>query len=141
MKRLVLDASVLAKLFFAERYSDTCAALVGRASELHAPDLIWAEVGNVVWKRCRRGEVSAEDAAALIDDLLRTPILACPSHELLADAFTLADALGRTVYDCLYVALAVRRKAVLVTDDQRLANALAKSPIAGHIHWVGDSLS
>ena len=47
------------------------------------------------------------------------------SQELLHEAFTIATAFGRTIYDALYVALAVGFKAQLVTADERLANSLA----------------
>jgi predicted nucleic acid-binding protein len=40
----------------------------------------------------------------------------------------------RTVYDCLYVVLAVHSKAQLITADERLANSLA-----AHfpVKWLG----
>jgi predicted nucleic acid-binding protein len=46
----------------------------------------------------------------------------------------IAFAYDRSVYDCLYVALAVQSKTDLITADERLANALAarfRSEIAG----------
>jgi predicted nucleic acid-binding protein len=53
---------------------------------------------------------------------------------LLEEAFSIALTFDRTVYDSLYVALAVRLKADLVTADERLANALA-----AHlpVKWLG----
>jgi predicted nucleic acid-binding protein len=49
-------------------------------------------------------------------------------------AFAIANTYGRTVYDSLYVALAVMAKAEMVTADERLANALA-----AHlpVKWIG----
>jgi predicted nucleic acid-binding protein len=44
---------------------------------------------------------------------------------LLRDAYLMAAAFGRTVYDCMYVTLAVMSGAPLITADERLANALA----------------
>ena len=45
---------------------------------------------------------------------------------------------GRTVYDCLYLALAVRCKGVLVSGDRRLVNALARGPLGKHVAWIGE---
>ena len=57
-----------------------------------------------------------------------------PSQLLLDEALALAFAFDRSVYDCLYVALALRSKAQLVTADERLANALAaRLPVK----WLG----
>ena len=53
-------------------------------------------------------------------------------------AFDLADRTQRTVYDCLYLALAVQLGGRMVTADQRLYKSLAGTPWAGHICWVGD---
>jgi predicted nucleic acid-binding protein len=48
-----------------------------------------------------------------------------PIPPLVTDAFDLADRLGRTVYDCVYLALAVRLGGQMVTADERFANSLA----------------
>ena len=46
---------------------------------------------------------------------------------------------SRTVYDCLYVALAVQIKSVMVTNDRRLVNALAGGPLKDHVAWLGQA--
>ena len=48
-----------------------------------------------------------------------------------ADAVRLAEALDRPVYDCVYLALAHRIGARLVTADTRFANALATTEHIG----------
>jgi predicted nucleic acid-binding protein len=48
-------------------------------------------------------------------------------------AFDIAHRSDRTAYDSLYVALAVQLGAMLVTADDRLVNALAGTPWAGHV--------
>ena len=49
------------------------------------------------------------------------------------ESLEIALAHHRTVYDGLYVALAVARDAVLVTADARLADAFVGSPLRGHV--------
>jgi predicted nucleic acid-binding protein len=53
---------------------------------------------------------------------------------LLPDALNIAVAHDRSVYDCLYVALAIQFKTEMITADERLANALAaRLPVK----WLG----
>jgi predicted nucleic acid-binding protein len=40
----------------------------------------------------------------------------------------LAGELGHPIYDCLYLALAIREGTYVVTADSRFANALSKHP-------------
>jgi predicted nucleic acid-binding protein len=59
---------------------------------------------------------------------------------LLPAAFDLADWLRRTVYDCLYLALAIQIGAKMVTADLRLYNALQGTPESSHICWIESSI-
>jgi len=137
LHRLVIDASVLVKMFFKEEHSETSTHLIENASELLAPDFLWAEVVHVVWKRLRRREIGAADATDLVNMMLRVPVTTCGCFELADAAFELATRTGCAVYDGLYVALAVRENIPLVTGDQRLANALATDSHARHVRFVG----
>jgi predicted nucleic acid-binding protein len=132
MKPCVVDASVVAAAFFQESGAEAARAILTGGSELYAPDLILAEVGNVVWKRYGRGEIDEAEARALVVDCLRLPLALTSSGDLVASALELALRTKRTVYDCLYLALAVRTKAVLVSADKRFVNALAGGPFEKH---------
>jgi predicted nucleic acid-binding protein len=106
---------------------------------LQAPDLIYAELGNVIWKRHGRGEVDNDEAGRLLTDLRRLPLQTTPCGDLVEAGLELALRTGRSVYDCLYLALAVRGKSVMVTADRRLVNALAGTPLASHVSWIGSA--
>ncbi len=138
MKPLVIDASIVVKLFFEEEYSDLSAARIEATGRLIAPEFMWIEATNVVWKRLRRGELTLDQAMAIIEEMLRLPIETYPADDLIALALTLAADTGRTVYDCVYVALAVREGCTLLTGDQRLVNGLRGTPAETHIQFVGD---
>ena len=135
----VIDASAVAAAFFQEEHTAVARSLLVSQRPLCAPDLIVAELANVIWKRHVRREIDDGEARALLADFLSLPLLLTPSGELVEPALELALRTGRTVYDCLYVALAVKTKSVLVTADKRLANALAGTGLARHIAWIGDS--
>lgn len=139
MKPCVLDSSAAAAAFFEEERAEAARALLTSGREMRAPDLIYAELANVIWKRCGRGEIDGDEANRLLEDFLRLPLEIVPCGDLAGTALELALATGRTVYDCLYVALAVRTGTVLFTADKRLVNALAETPLGEHVAWIGEA--
>jgi predicted nucleic acid-binding protein len=59
---------------------------------------------------------------------------------LLEPAFDIALATGRTVYDSIYMALAVALNCKLMTADQKLYSALRAGPFADDVIWVADPI-
>ena len=136
MTTLVVDVSVVAKWFFPKEHAVQSRRLLSPRRTLLAPELIWSEVANIAWKRVRRGEINADEAAQLIADLTRMPLHVVPTQGLVAFALELAIATDRTVYDCMYLALAIDRKCRLATADERFVNAVAATPFAKHVRHV-----
>ena len=141
MSLFVVDASVAAKwclprsgetlvdeaFNFLKRY-------VAGDIQMIVPDLLWAELGNILWKATRQGRCSIAAAHNALKVLKERNLPTVPSLTLLALALDLANTFGRTVYDSLYIALAVNSKAELITADERLANAVAsRLPVK----WLG----
>jgi predicted nucleic acid-binding protein len=138
MKTYVLDASVVAAAFFQEEHAGPSRKVLTGGHALIAPDLIHAELANVIWKRHARGEIDEGEADRLLADVLALPLHVTPCGDLIEAALELALRTGRSVYDCLYLALAVKTKTVLFSADKRLVNALAGTPLAKHVTWIGD---
>jgi len=130
---VVVDSSVALKWFVPEALSDRAASLLDGDLQLAAPDLLYTEAANVLWKKVGRGELQKEEARDVLSALARTPLAITASHALLEAALEIALAHDRTVYDSLYVALAVAHDSVLVTADARLVNALSKGPLSAHV--------
>jgi predicted nucleic acid-binding protein len=114
----VVDASVAAKWLAPERDSPLAEALLD--DDLIVPDLLFAEVGNILWKKQLRGEMDAASTQVGARWLLQVPLQVHDSAGLLADALALALQLQHPAYDCFYLALALRSEAPLVTADRRL---------------------
>jgi len=98
------------------------------------PDLFWPEFGNVLWKAVRQGRTPRGSAETAISALLERNFPTIASTTVIAEAFAIATAFDRTLYDSLYVAVALMSNAQFVTADERLANALA-----AHlpVKWLG----
>ncbi|MCI0333670.1 MAG: type II toxin-antitoxin system VapC family toxin [Planctomycetes bacterium] len=133
MSRLVIDASVLIKLFVSEDGSREVASAVKKADELLAPELLLAEIGNILWKYVRRNDLTAADANQILAEMMQMPIQFTATSELIEAALKLAIETDRTVYDCLYLALAVHSKEMLLTADERFVNALAVTAWGKHV--------
>lgn len=127
MKTLVVDASVAVKWFLPEEGREAAAELLSTGHRLIAPDLLWIEVASVFWKLARRQTLTHAEAEQMLRDASAFPVEIHPSAELLPDALGIANKTDRTVYDCLYIALASREKSLAVTADERLFNALQGS--------------
>ena len=124
MKTLIIDASVAIKWFIPEDGSIAALRFLNGKRELIAPDLIRPEVGNIIWKLHSRHLLNADEASQIIDDFLSLPIEIHDSESLMASAFEIAIETDRTVYDSLYLALAIKTHGIMVTADERFANAL-----------------
>jgi predicted nucleic acid-binding protein len=133
MSKIVLDASVLIKLYINEEGSRRAVAAVKKAEALVAPDLLWSEAGNILWKYVRRGDLDLDAAQSMLRDMLQMPIVITPSSGLVEQAFEIATQADRTVYDSLYLALAVQAKSVMLTANQRMVHALADQPLGKFI--------
>ena len=85
MSKLVVDASVAAKWLVTEPLSDKALDVLGSSDE-YAPDLLLAEVGNILWKKARRGEVSPSEARRIAGALVAAPLRIHPAAPLLLGA-------------------------------------------------------
>jgi predicted nucleic acid-binding protein len=133
----VVDASVVVKWFVPEIHSEKARGLLALPHEYVAPELLFAEAANTIWKKVRRKELSAEEGQPLVADIGRVAVETVSCRALAEDAYALAHATGRTVYDAMYVALAVRLNTRLITADDRLEAALRNVPaVADHIQLV-----
>jgi predicted nucleic acid-binding protein len=137
VSRIVLDASVALKWVLREEHAATARRVLA-TKELLAPHLLWAEVGNTLWKRHRRRESSVEEVRRMLAEFQRLPVTTFAHWPFLAAALDLAISLNQTVYDCLYLALAEGRDSVMVTADRRFHAAVSGSVWSDRVIWIED---
>lgn len=139
MKAIVVDASVVIKWFIPEVHTIAAARLLEKKLRLLAPNLIFAEVGNILWKKQRLQELTLDIASAILDDFKRLPFDSYENEFLLDAAWQIATTYKCTVYDSLYVALAQTENCLLVTADKALFNTLNSTSLAKLLLWVEDT--
>ena len=138
MTALVVDADVALKWHIRQDDLEIAKTIARQFSELHAPEFQLLEVNHVLAKYVRRklldGEIAREAAREhreLIEYWHDDALLA-------AAAFNLATFHSHPFYDCLYLALALRLDARVVTADKAFARRFGEGEHAGRIVLLAD---
>ena len=123
---------------------DTCAAIevtlgrcqwhslgdwIAKADWVVAPDLFISETANVFWKYHQFShlplatcEKKLDQTISLIDDII-------DSREFYREAFAMSCSVNHPVYDSVYLVVARRLNAYLLTIDNQLKNIAEKKSI------------
>lgn len=114
---IVVDASALVEIVIQSSEGMDLDRLTTGA-ELHAPDFIDLEVASTLRGHERGRRLGASEAQAMLVDLFELPIYRHPSNRLLATAWRWRENL--TIYDSLYLELAIQADAALLSIDHGL---------------------
>lgn len=132
----VLDASVAVRWVVTEVGSDDAAALLAEPFHWCAPRLMLSELASALRRKVVEGSLSPTLAMEALDAILTEvgtgTIALAAEEEVMPLALSLALSLGHKAPDCVYLALAERLGAELVTADRHLAK-LAETRAVGHV--------
>jgi predicted nucleic acid-binding protein len=138
---LVIDASVIIKAFVPEILSDKAEEFMARAADgelfLMAPDLLYPETGNILWKKQRLHELTLAEVDEIVDAISSLPINIEASLPVMPLAVTVAVHSGITVYDAMYVTVAKIYETKLITADRKLVERLATTEFSKYVQWLG----
>jgi predicted nucleic acid-binding protein len=124
--QFVIDASVAIKLVVPEEHSIQAVSLRSKY-RLAAPDILFSECANTLWKKVRRGELSDIDACEAMDILTKMDLDVLPCRDLSQEALLVSLRLDHPAYDCIYLCAALRLETVVMTADERLLRKLGQS--------------
>ena len=137
---LVIDASVVIKAYVPEILSDRAVEVMSRLAEgelvLLAPDFLYPETGNILWKKRRLHELTGAEVDEIVDAISALPIKIEASRPVMPLAVTIAMQSGITVYDAMYVAVARIYETRMITADKKLVDALLKTEFSGYVQWL-----
>jgi predicted nucleic acid-binding protein len=118
--RVVLDASAAVEIALNRKKGTHLAAILDQAEQTLAPDLLFPEVVNAIWKEHQIGGLSlsiCDAALSVLPGLVDTLV---SSRDIYRQAFLLSRTARRPAYDMFYLALARREDAALLTLDAAL---------------------
>ena len=140
--KLVIDASVVIKFYVPEILSDRAQEVMSLVADgelmLLAPDLLYPETGNILWKKQRLHELTPDEVEEIVDAITSLPIKIEHSRQIMPLSVSIALQSGITVYDAMYVAVARIYETRMITADRRLVGALAKTEFKNNVQWLGD---
>jgi predicted nucleic acid-binding protein len=138
VRRYVIDASVAIKWFVPEIHSDAALRSQHSGTHLHIPAFIVLELGNVLAKKIRRNELTPRDGETILKELKHLPLQRHADARLFPAAYQLALDTRRSLYDCLYLALAETVDGIMVTADHKFFASLTNRPYGRRVMWVED---
>lgn len=124
--KLVVDASVAVKWIAPEEASIEAQQL-REGFALLAPELIYAECANIIWKKVRKGNIPESGAVRAAEILASVEVETFSLGPLSPTAVELSVRLNHPAYDCFYLALAVNEDCRMVTADERLLRVIKQS--------------
>jgi len=125
-ERLVVDASVAIKWVVAEEGAERAIALLDYG--LIAPDLLFAECANILWRKQRHREITEEEAGIAARTLEQADLAVVSARGYLARAVAIAVELDHPAYDAIYLAVAEAFGLRLATADHRLIRKVHQPP-------------
>jgi predicted nucleic acid-binding protein len=138
---LVVDANVIIKPYIPEILSDIAESFFIRLEKreifLAVPDLIYSEIGNILWKKHGIEELTISEIEEISREILSLPLKVISSKTILQLAIDLGISFDITVYDAMYVAVAKIHATKLITADKKLVDKLMKTPLSKNIEWLG----
>jgi len=134
----IIDASVILKWFIPEEHGERALRLKDSDARLHAPAFLTLEVGNVLSKKRRRGELAAQDTEDIWRAFRRAPLRWHSDETLVLAAFDLAQSTKQSLYDSLYLALAMELNLPFLTADRKFYNGLQHSEYHSRLLWIED---
>lgn len=130
---VVLDASVGIKWFLPENLSTEAHILFEKESIFEVPDLFFIEIDAILSKRVRIGELKANKAREIASVVRDISFLTTEYKALNNVALGIATAYYISLYDAVYLTLAVIKDTKMITADQKLVRAVEGSPLEPYV--------
>jgi predicted nucleic acid-binding protein len=134
---LVVDASVALKFVTQEPGNDAALALLAAPDPLIAPDWLLVECASGLSKKVLASGLPQSQAVTSFAALPEFFSRLHPASELMGSSLDLSFQLRHAVYDCLYLALALREDAMLITADMKFEKVARRGGFGSRVRLLG----
>ena len=121
MAMMVLDASAAALVAMGAPAGGVFRDALAGDAEVMSSRLLEVEIRNVFWKYVRVGTLATQEAQQRVEAAIDLVDVFVPIEDNVAESLSEAIRCDHSVYDMLYLTIARRTGAVLLTADKRLA--------------------
>ena len=108
------------------------------SGNLHAPEIVIAEIANVLGRMVRTKIIDVSQAVNLYASVKKLPIQLAASRDLIDRAFDLSLDLAHPIFDCYYLELALRERLPFITTNSRFIEKLRSRDYSGAIVHLSD---
>lgn len=126
----VLDASAAVGVFLLQPAARHLIQPLESTTLVLVPDLFVSEVCNVLWKYRKAELLTREETDLALSRTLALPDRFEPAFTCYKEAFAIAERYQHPFYDALYLVIARRNNALLLTFDKRLAALAVRLDVA-----------
>lgn len=141
----VIDACVVLKWVLPEEYSENALLFLERygqdpSMQWIAPDLVYTEVANGLYKKTKTDELTVSDAKQLYAAIREQSMMDIfDAADFMDAAYDVAEKINHNaIYDCIYLALAILESARLLTADKVLFERAIKAGYNDSIIFISD---
>ena len=120
---VVLDASAAAEIVLRRTAATELSDFVAAADWVIAPTLFVSEIVNVFWKYHSIANYPYEACDKHIEHAIALPDDYIDEIDIYREAFNMGCKLNHPIYDMMYLVLARRNNALLLTMDKKLTSA------------------
>lgn len=130
---VVIDASAAAEVILQRDQSASLISIIAEADWVIAPTVYIAEMTNVFWKYQKHTDLSESDCEQHLDHAIALPDDFINDRDLYREAYKLGCTIDHSTYDMLYLILARRQNAILLTMDKKLRLKAKESNVTTHL--------
>lgn len=134
----VLDASVGIKWFLPENLSHHAHLLLEKEKGFEIPDLFLIEMDSIITKRVRTRSIDVVRAGEIASTLRDISFMITEYKAVDSIAFRIATAYYVSLYDAIYMAVAIIKDKKMITADKKLVHAVVNTPLESFVTFLGD---